>query len=230
MMADRRDCAAMPGAPAPRAVEIVVGDDPSRWAALGFSLAGGTARVGEVGIRIAGGAPGLRGLGLTGLRGERPDGLPILAAAAPAASGPAHHDNGALAVDHVVVVTDDAPRTSAALESAGLPLRRVRRPPESPVVQAFHLAGTLVLEVVESPRASAPALWGLVVAVADLDAAAALLGDRLGDPRAAVQPGRRIATVRDSAGLSTALALMTPRQDSNPAEAPRGLDGRTPVR
>jgi hypothetical protein len=33
----------------------------------------------------------------------------------------------------------------------------------------------------------------------------------VGEPRAAVQPGRRIATVSRVAGLSTALALMTPR-------------------
>jgi hypothetical protein len=230
MMADRGDCAAMPGAPAPRAVEIVIGDDPSRWAAIGFALAGGAARVGEVRIVAAGGAPGLRAVHVAGLRADRPDGLAILAADdAPGAPAPARHPNGALAVDHVVALTDDAGRTSAALAAAGLPLRRVRRPPESPVVQAFHPAGTLVIEVVQAPG-RAPSLWGLVVSVADLAAAAALLGDRLGAARDAVQPGRRIATIRDAAGLSTALALMTPREDSNPPDARSGLDGRTPIR
>jgi hypothetical protein len=52
---------------------------------------------------------------------------------------------------------------------------------------------------------------GLVISVADLDDAAARLGPWLGAPRDAVQPGRRIATVAPEAGLSVALALMTPR-------------------
>jgi hypothetical protein len=67
-----------------------------------------------------------------------------------------------------------------------------------------------VVEVVEADG-RAPRLWGLVVVVADLDAAAEALGDRLGAVKDAVQPGRRIATVRREAGLSTPLALMTPR-------------------
>ena len=57
-----------------------------------------------------------------------------------------------------------------------------------------------------------------VVAVADVDA---LAGPLLGSARPAVQPGRRIATVRREAGLSTALALMSRAQDSNPS-APGG--------
>ena len=44
---------------------------------------------------------------------------------------------------------------------------------------------------------------------ADLDALATRLGDDLGAPRDAVQPGRRIATVRESAGLGLPLAFMT---------------------
>jgi hypothetical protein len=74
---------------------------------------------------------------------------------------------------------------------------------------AFHRLGPLVLEVVGA--ADRPALWGLVVVVADLDACARELGPLLGDVRAAVQPGRRIATVRPEAGLPLALALMTPQ-------------------
>ncbi len=35
-------------------------------------------------------------------------------------------------------------------------------------------------------------------------------GDLLGEPRAAVQPGRQIATLRKEAGLGPAIAFMTP--------------------
>jgi hypothetical protein len=48
--------------------------------------------------------------------------------------------------------------------------------------------------------------------VDDLDRAAGMLGDRLKEPKQAVQPGRRIATLRSrEAGLTTPVALMTPR-------------------
>jgi hypothetical protein len=51
--------------------------------------------------------------------------------------------------------------------------------------------------------------WGITFAVADLDAAAALLGDRLGSIRDAVQPGRRIATIRREAGVGLPVALIS---------------------
>ena len=187
----------------PRAVEVEIGDDPARWTALGFAITDGACTVGGVRLVFAGGEPGIHRVTLSGLTAERPDGLPLVPGEAGTPPGPSAHPLGAVAVDHVVAFTDDLDRTTGALEAAGLPLRAVRRP------QAFLPAGTLLVEVVET--GAAPSLWGLVVAVADLDAAAAQLGDRLGSARDAVQPGRRIATVRREAGLSVALALMTPR-------------------
>jgi hypothetical protein len=78
--------------------------------------------------------------------------------------------------------------------------------------------GELILEVVQAPEGtkiaadvSGPArLWGISFLVAELETPAALLGDHLGEPRDAVQPGRRIATVASAAGLGTAVAFMTP--------------------
>jgi hypothetical protein len=59
--------------------------------------------------------------------------------------------------------------------------------------------------------ADAPAaFWGLVVVVEDLDRAVAAAGGAVGEPRDAVQPGRRIATVGRDAELGLAVALMTP--------------------
>lgn len=52
--------------------------------------------------------------------------------------------------------------------------------------------------------------WGLVLIVDDLDAAHELLGaDRISAPKDAVQPGRRIATIRTEVGLGMPVALMT---------------------
>jgi hypothetical protein len=48
-----------------------------------------------------------------------------------------------------------------------------------------------------------------VVNVAHLDALAERLGGKLGEIKSAVQPGRRIATLRHSAGLGEAVAFMS---------------------
>jgi hypothetical protein len=98
---------------------------------------------------------------------------------------------------------------------AGLELRRMREPPEAAARQAFLNLRTLILEVVEI-EGDGPALWGVTVVVADLDACARELGPLLGAPRAAVQPGRRIATARPEAGIPAALAFMTPRPQRSP--------------
>ena len=82
---------------------------------------------------------------------------------------------------------------------------------------AFVRFGALIVEVAEAPGRRAARFWGVTVTTADIDAAAALAGR---PPRDAVQPGRRILTVPREAGLSTALALITPRP-SPPASAAR---------
>jgi hypothetical protein len=67
---------------------------------------------------------------------------------------------------------------------------------------------------VENPNPKDPSgparLWGLAFLVDGLAATKAALGDRLSDPREAVQPGRQIATLRREAGLSFGCAFMTP--------------------
>jgi hypothetical protein len=193
----------------PVAREIDLPGEPGAWVRLGFTPG---APVGE--LRTAPGSTHLQ-VGVEGLAAERPDGLALVSADGPAGAGAAH-PNGAEAVDHVVALTDDMERTLAALRAAGLDLRRRREPPEAPVRQAFLHLGTLILEVAEAPGRT-PALWGLVVVVGDLDRAVRDLGPLLGTPRDAVQPGRRIATVRREAGIPTALAFMTPRPQRSPA-------------
>jgi hypothetical protein len=185
---------------AAQARTIVTGGEPAAWVRLGFAVQeDGSACVG--GLRLATGGDELR-VEAAGLAAERPDGLAIVSTAAPECQV-VEHPNAALAIDHVVAFTDDLDRTSAALEGAGAPLRRRAEP------MAFHRLGPLVLEVVGGQ--DRPSLWGFVVVVADLDACARSLGPLLGDVRDAVQPDRRIATVRPEAGVPVALALMTPQ-------------------
>jgi len=189
--------------------EITVPDPPRAWRRLGFAVGeDGGFPVG--GVRLVTGAPELA-VRVAGLEADAPDGLALTAAPGAEPAPPAAHPNGAVALDHVVALTDDLGRTLAALQAAGLDLRRVR----DEARQGFLRLGPLILEVVEAevPR---PALWGLVAVVEDLDACASGLGGLLGTPRDAVQPGRRIAAVRREAGLVTALAFMTPRPQRTP--------------
>ena len=67
-------------------------------------------------------------------------------------------------------------------------------------------------EAVERGGGDRPAFfWGLAFVAPDLDATVATLGDQVSEIRAAVQPGRRIATLCRSAGLAVPVALITPR-------------------
>ena len=126
----------------------------------------------------------------------------------------ADHPLGASGLDHVVVLTADLERTSGAIAAAtGCELKRIRE--LGTMRQGFHRIGRggLIVELVERPDLpDGPAsFWGLVLIVDDLDAACDLIGpDRISSPKDAVQPGRRIATVRADVGLGLPVALMTP--------------------
>lgn len=203
--------------------ELLVADAPEAWRDCGFLVEGDECVVGDVRIRFAPleGRGGLIGWSLRGAHSVELDGLPTtLSDRLPPDPAPAH-PNGIVSLDHVVAISSDLDRTVAALEAAGLDLRRVREEPTPAGAprQAFFRLGASILEVVQEPpeateRAGGdrPAFfWGLAFVVPDLERTVAFLGDRAGEIRAAVQPGRRIATLRRGAGLSLPLALITPR-------------------
>jgi hypothetical protein len=192
--------------------QLTVGADPVAWKRAGFAIDGGGTRIGAVDLHFASGE-GILGWRLTSGQGEI-DGLPVAAAAeTDAADGP--HPNGVTHIDHLVVFTPDLGRTTAALEEIGVECRRVREveTDDGPLRQGFFRLGEVILEVVTHGKvAPGPArFWGITFAVEDLDACAELLGDRLGSIRDAVQPGRRIATVRSAAGLGLPVALISLR-------------------
>jgi hypothetical protein len=202
--------------------KLLVADEAAAWTAAGFEVQGDTCVVGDVRIRLAGDGAG-RGLVGWSLRGVEAAGLDGLATSRserpPPGAAPAH-PNGVAALDHVVAISPALDRTVAALEAAGLDLRRVREEPTPAGAprQAFFRLGATILEVVQEPAEAGeraggdrPAFfWGLAFLAPDLEATAAGLGDRVGEIRAAVQPGRRIATLHRSAGLALPVALMTP--------------------
>jgi len=122
------------------------------------------------------------------------------------------HANGVTEIDHVVMLTPSLDRTIDDLEGKGIELRRIREGETGMGTyrQAFFRVGRPVLEVVEAD--DPVRLWGITFTTADIDAAADLLGDSLGRVKDAVQPGRRIATVRKEAGLGVPVALISPQR------------------
>jgi hypothetical protein len=212
--------------PAATIDELSVADDPGRWSELGFDVDGDGCRLGDVLVRFAGAGEGngivawsLRDLRDTGL-----DGLPTSASDAPPRESAPAQANGVVAIDHVVAVSPSLQRSIAALEGAGLDLRRVREEPTPAGAprQAFFRLGRTILEVVQEPEdvvardggPDRPArFWGLALLVEDLDGTVARFAPHVGTARPAVQPGRRIATVKRSAGLSLPLALMSGAED-----------------
>jgi hypothetical protein len=216
-----RDPNAVLGAP-PTIDELVLADGPERWAALGFTVLDGCCQLGMVRLRLRGqrAGRGILGWSLRAISSTELDGLPTTrSSSSPPAPAPAH-PNGAIAIDHVVAMSPALDRTVAALEAAGVELRRIREQPTPAGAprQAFFRLGQEILEVVQEPDgavergggADRPArLWGLALTVEDLDRTVELLAGQVGGARPAVQPGRRIATVRRSAGLSVPLALMS---------------------
>jgi hypothetical protein len=207
---------------APTIDELTVADGPDAWSALGFEVDGDTCVVGDVRIRLAGtdAGKGLTGWSLRGVATTELDGLPTSRSERPPPGESPAHSNGVTTLDHVVAITPALDRTVAALRAAGLDLRRIREEPTPAGAprQAFFRLGATILEVVqeqseaiERAGADRPAFfWGLAFAAPDLDATVAGLGDRAGEIRPAVQPGRRIATLRRFAGVTVPVALMTP--------------------
>ncbi len=202
--------------------EILVGDPPESWEAAGFSVDDdGVCRIGHVRVRLVGRDGGkrilgwsLRGVPTARLADGRLDGLPTTASTAPPPV-PASHANGATHIDHVVLLSPDLARTTAALGTLGIEPRGERRTDSygAPMRQVFFRLGEVILELVggDEPGAGDPGFFGLALTVDDLDAAGRLLGEHLGTAKDAVQPGRRIATLRHrELGMSVATALMSP--------------------
>lgn len=131
------------------------------------------------------------------------------------------HPNGVTAIDHLVAMSPDLDRSVRALQAAGLDLRRIREQPTPAGAprQAFFRLGEVILELVQEPdeviatRPDGPdgpaRFWGVALLSDDLERTCWQLGKRCSEIRPAVQPGRRIATLRRSVGLAVPVALMS---------------------
>ena len=135
--------------------ELTVADLPERWSALGFEVEGETCVVGDVRIRLAGPAAGrgLTGWSLRDVGGTELDGLATARSDRRPPVEQLVHPNGVTGLDHVVAITPALERTVAALQGAGLDLRRIREEPTPAGAprQAFFRLGANILEVVQEP-------------------------------------------------------------------------------
>jgi hypothetical protein len=128
---------------------------------------------------------------------------------------PGTHPNGVTAIDHVVLLSPDLDRTVGSLAAVGADPRRERDTVLGgrSMRQIFYRFGEVIVEVVGSPETSSEGpstLWGLTYVVADIDATARTFGDRTTPVKEAVQPGRRITTLRHQEfGMSVRSAFMS---------------------
>ncbi len=205
----------------PTLTQLAIGDRPDAWERAGFHVVDERIRIGPVTIVLKPATEGTsRGIVAWAFDGVDDDGSidGLLTLDRPVAGDddPPAHPNGVTGVDHVVVMTDDLERTSAALRHFGFEPRRRRDLPDAdpPRAQIFWWAGPTIIELVGPATATGtgPAsIWGLALTVDDIDRSAAGLGELLSTPKDAVQPGRRIAALRTrDLGISVPIALMTP--------------------
>jgi hypothetical protein len=208
--------------------QLTIADEPAAWEVLGFTVEQGICQLAGVQIELAGPAAGegLVSWSLRGLHSDELDGLPTVRSERPAIPPALSQPNGAVGIDHVVAVSPSFERSLAALQAAGLDLRRVRDEPTPAGAprQAFFRLGREILELVQEPDevaerrggADRPAhFWGIALLVDDLDWTVQAMAPHASPARAAVQPGRRISTLKRSAGLSLPVALMS-RQEGGP--------------
>jgi hypothetical protein len=202
-------------------VDVEVGDPSDVWARAGFSVdADAVCRVGGVRVRLLGSG---RGTGIVGwsLSGLSPDhvrfdldGIPTTRSDAVAVA-PAEHANGVTTIDHIVLLSPSLGRTVESLAAVGAPPRRRRdgQLDGRPIRQIFFRFAEVILEVVGSAETASDGpstLWGITYNVADIDATADYFGDRTTPVKQAVQPGRRITTLRHhELGMSVRSAMIS---------------------
>jgi predicted enzyme related to lactoylglutathione lyase len=122
---------------------------------------------------------------------------------------------GATHIDHIVISSNNSAATAKAFsENLGIEIKRTMSRPGTRAHLEFAKLQEVVLEFagpgeVQHQDEVKARLWGIVLAVSDIDSAVMhlrTLGHAVTEPTPAVQPGARIATVKDgTSGVPFAL-------------------------
>ena len=207
---------ALPGhsiRPCPPRLAIEIGDAPEPWSALGFAVppARDRARAGDAdadGRRRRDPRLDARGRRRPARARRAADGMGAGGRRRRIPRTPTAPPGWTTSWSSRTTSSARRPRSPAWGSGCGGSGSRPSRPPARP--SCAWATSSWRSSRASGRRRGARAFWALVAVVGDLDAAAERLGPRLGAARDAVQPGRRIATVRRDAGIGPALALMSP--------------------
>ena len=186
-------------------------------AELGFDVEGDRCHLRGLDVVLTGleSGSGIHGWGWRGVEKPAVGDIPTLAADREPTGTGAPHPNQAVGLFYVVLFGPSWAEAAEALAALGVDPGEPRPmgPEGKQVLRSVAPAGEVSVEVI-GPAEHDPNrewnLWGTIVEVADIDATASRLGDRLRAVKPAMQKGRRIATLDKTAGSSVALAFMSP--------------------
>lgn len=222
--------------PGPSLIELDLPGSPTTWSDLGFVVVDDRITLDNLVLVVGSPEPRLAldpvpdgvgdwlGLPVRPISGQRHGGQTSAdeAGTTSATSATTATPNRITGVDHIVIMTPEERSTVESIAMLGWEIRRERLSTIAGVdaVQRFVWAGAVLLEIVtpvarnqesdEEPVAAQ--VWGVSFASSDLDETVSFLGPRSGPPRAAVQPGRRIATLqRGVVDHRLHVAIMTAR-------------------
>ncbi len=201
----------------PSIAELHVGDDPSAWKRAGFRINDGRCVVGTTEIVFSDGPKGIHSWVLRHSLPSQFGSIPTTFTEKPVPERSIAHPNGSVGFHHVVLMVPEFALGKTALTGAGVQVEdgRIFGSPEKEMLRSAPKMGDIELELIgpkNEDRSRNWDLWGLVIAVDDIDATSELLGDLLGQVKPAVQPHRRIATLKKEAELGVAIAFLGPKE------------------
>ena len=202
----------------PSIAELHVGDDSEVWAHLGFNIEDNRCRIGTTDVVFREGQPGIHAWALRGAQPSNFGSLPTNYVESPIPGRALVHPNSSSGLHHVVLMVPEFEQGRSALTEAGVAVSpgKVFGSADKQLLRSAPMMGDFELELIGPEKEDGSRrwdLWGLVIAVEDIDVTAELLGGLLGRVKPAVQPRRRIATVSKSAGLGVAIAFLGPEED-----------------
>lgn len=132
-------------------------------------------------------------------------------------------------IDHIVISSNDSSTVAQTFaDNLGIEIKRKMIRPDTSAQLAFAKLQEVILEFAGPPEVKPgeevkAKLWGMVVAVDDIEASVADLrakGYTVGDPSKAVQPGAKIATVKNgTSGVPFAMIQYNALPEAGPLEA-----------